>query len=106
MKGAKDGIEGARDAVLNIADLIDRGATTGPLLRSHVIVPYKLGGVLIVLLAHEDLVGHVLEVADELVAMSRMRFGTDYIDDKPVGSSRLLALGGIHRRSIVIAREQ
>jgi len=106
VKGAKDGIEGARDAVLNIADLIDRRATTSPLLRSHVIVPYKLGGVFIVLLAHESLVGHVLEVADELVAMSRMGFGTDYIEHKPVGSSRLLALGGIHRHAIVVAREQ
>jgi len=94
VKGAKDGIEGA---VLIIADLIDRRVATSPLLRSHVIVPYKLGGVFIVLLAHENLVGHKFEVADELVATSRMRFGTEDIEDKPVDSSRLLALGVIHR---------
>jgi len=97
VKGAKDGIEGARDAVLNIADLIDRGATTSPLLTSHVIVPYKLGGVFIVLLTYENHVGHVVEVADELVAMSRTKFGTEDIEDKLVGSSRLLALRVIHR---------
>jgi len=98
VKGAKDGIEGARDAVPNIADLIDRGATTSPLLSSHVIVPYKLGGVFIVLLPHENLVGHVLEVTDELVAMARIIFGTEDTEYKSLGSSRLLSLGGIHRR--------
>ena len=42
MKSVKDGIDGLPNAVLSIANVIDRGAATSVLLRNHIKVPYKL----------------------------------------------------------------
>jgi len=69
MKSVKDGIEGLLDVVLNIGDIPDRGGATNPLLRSHIKVPYVFGGAFVVLLAHENPGGHILEPINELVTM-------------------------------------
>ena len=71
MKSVKDGIDGLPNAVLSIANVIDRGAATSVLLRNHIKVPYKFECMFVVLLAHDDFDSRILEVADELVTMSR-----------------------------------
>src|SRR5258706_4143363 len=97
VKGVKDGIEGLPDAVLNIADVIDRGAATSPLLSNNIKVPDKLEGAFVVLLAYEDLVGRVLEVADELLAMSRTKVGLEDIEYRVKGSPWVPVRGGSYR---------
>ena len=72
VKSVKDGIEGLPNAVLNIADVIEGGAATSPLLSNHIKVPCELKGAFGVLLANENLAGGVLEVTDELVGTSRI----------------------------------
>lgn len=52
-----------------------------------------------VLLAHGDLVGRTLELADELVVISKLKVGLGDIEHKNKGFSRFLAPGGIHHGS-------
>ena len=66
MKGVKDGIEGFGDVVLIIGDIIDGRVGSSMLLGSYIEVPGKLESTLGVLLAQNDLLGCLFEVADEL----------------------------------------
>ena len=66
MKGVKDGIEGLADVVLNIADIIDGRAAASMLLSDYIEVPDKLESTFGVLLAHNDLLGCLFEVANVL----------------------------------------
>ena len=88
MKSLKDAIEGQPDFVLNISGFIDEVEASIALLGSHKSVPHKLEGAFVVLLAHENLVGRVLEVAYKLVVTYKR-------------SSRFLTPGRIRRGFIV-----
>ncbi len=66
MKGVKDGIEGLADIILNIADIMHGRAASSILLGNCIEVPDKLESTLGVLLAYNDLLGCLFEVADEL----------------------------------------
>ena len=100
-KSLKDGIEGLPDTVLNIADNIDREGATSPLLSNHIQVPYKFECTFVVLLAHEDFVGRVFEVADET---SLLNVGLEDIEYRDKRSSGLLVPGAIPRGFMLIAR--
>ena len=104
VKSVKNGIEGLSNVVLNIADVIHRGGATSVLLSNSIKVPYKLEGAFVVLLAHENLVGHVVEIANELVTVSRRKGGLEDIEYKIKSSFDFPALRGIYRGFIVIAR--
>src|SRR5258706_873717 len=99
-EGPKDTIERLPDAVLNIADVIDRGAAIDPLLSDHEMVPCDLEGAFVVLLAHENLVGHILEVAYELVKISWTKVGLEDIEYR---FESFFRSGGIHRGYIVFS---
>ena len=104
VKSVKDGIEGLPNAVLNIADVIDRGAATSVLLSNHIKVPYKFECTFVVLSAHEDFDSCVFEVADKLVTMSRPNVGLESIEYKYKRSPGLLVPGAIPRGFMLIAR--
>ena len=104
MKGETDGIEGLPDVILDIADVIDSRASTSPLLSNNIEVPDKLEGTFVVLLTYEDLVGRVLEVADELLTMSRPKVGLEDIEEKAKGYPWFLVFGGTHRNFMAISR--
>jgi len=75
--------------VLNIGDVPDRRATN-PLLRDHIKVPYMFGGVFVVLLAHENLRGRILEPANKLVTVFRLEVGLEDNECKVTSVSRFL----------------
>ena len=102
VKGVKDGIEDY--VILGIADVIDSRASASPLPSNNIKVRDKLEGLFIVLLAYEDLVDRVLEVADQLLTMSRPRVGLEDIEYKVKSSSRFLVPGGNHRNVMAISR--
>ena len=104
VKGVKDGIEGLPDTVLIIFDIIDRGGALRPLLRNNIKVPDKLEGTFVVPLAYDDLVGRVLEVADELSTTSRTKVSLEDVEYKFKGSPWLLIAGGIYRNFMAISR--
>lgn len=85
-----NGIEGQPDSVLNITDAIDREGAITALLFIHITVPYKLEGAFIVLLAHENLVGRALEVADEALKTFQPNVGQKDIEYRFESSSRSL----------------
>jgi len=89
----KDGIEGLPDVVLNIGDVLDRGRVTNPLPRNHIKVPYMFGGAFVVLLAHENLGGRILEPANKLVTMFRPKVGLEDTECKVKSVSRFLFPG-------------
>ena len=101
VKGVKDGIEDLPDTILNISDVIDRGAATSPLLSNNIKVPHKLEGVFVVLLAFEDLVRHALEVAAE---MSGTKVGLEDVEYKAKRTPTFLVPGGIHHNFMAISR--
>jgi len=96
MKSVKDGIEGLPNAVLDIGDIPDRRGATNPLLRNHIKVPYSFEGAFVVLLAHKNLIGRILEPPDELVTIFRLKVGLEDIEYKVKSFSRLLAPRGIN----------
>ena len=104
VKGAKDGIEGFPHVILGIADVIDSRVFTSPPLSNNIKVPNKLEGTFVLPLVHEDLVGRLLEVADQFLTMSRPRVGLEDIEYKENSSSRFLVPGGIHRNFMAISR--
>jgi len=67
-------------------------------------VPYKLEGTFVVPLAHENLVGRVLEVGNEIGEISKPEVGLEYIEYIVECSSGSAAPEGIHRGFMVIAR--
>ena len=97
VKGVDDGIECLPDAGLDIADFIDRGAATSPLLSNNIKIPDKFEGTFVVLLAHGDLGGRVLEIVDELVTKPRPKVGLEGIEYRVESTSRLLTPKGIYR---------
>ena len=103
-KSDKNGIEGQPDAVLNIADVTNRGGAILPLLFNHITVSYRLEGAFVVLLAHENLVGRVLEVVKEAVKIFQLKVGLKDIEYKFESSSGSLLARGLHRGCIANAR--
>src|SRR5258706_4585698 len=91
-KGIKDQIEGVPDAARDIVDDIDWEATN-PLLINYIIVPYELEGMFVVLLAHQNFVGRVLE---EINQVSWRNVVHEDIECKVENAFRLLAPEGIH----------
>src|SRR5258706_7554725 len=104
VKAVKDGIESLPDAVLDIADVINGGASTSPLLSNNIKVPDKLEGTFVVLLTQEDLGGRVVEIADELVTKSRPKVGLEGIEYRVESFSRFLTPEGIYCGFMVMAR--
>ena len=88
-----------------MTDEIDLGETI-PLLSSgnYMAVPCKLEGTFIVPLAHDNLGGCVLEVADEIEKISRPKVSLENIEYILESSSRVFAPEGIHRGVMGIAR--
>lgn len=73
---------------------------TSSLLRNHIMVPYKLEGTLVVLLANENLVGRL---ADEIEEISRPKVGLEDTEYKFESSNRFPVAGRIHSGSIATA---